>query len=63
MKKTLLAAAVAIVSLGGCIAVPVSDGYGYAPGYYAPYYGAPAASFSFGYHGHRHWGHRHRHWR
>ncbi len=71
MKKTLLAAAVAIVSLGGCIAVPVSDGYGYgyAPGYYAP----PAASFSFGIHGRGHgygrggygrgYGPRYRHWR
>jgi hypothetical protein len=46
MMKTLLAAAAAIVSLGGCVAVPVYEpapAYGY--GYYAP----PAATFSFGY--------------
>src|SRR4026209_2525724 len=63
MKKTLLAAAVAIVALGGCIAVPVYDpapGYGYAPGCYAP----PAASFSFGYSNHHgHGGYPRRHWR
>ena len=49
MKKTLLAALVAVATLGGCVAVPYSPGgygYGYDYDYYAP---APAATFSFGY--------------
>ena len=68
MKRSLIVAALAVLSLGGCIAVPVYDG---GPGYGSSYYGPPAAAFSFGYtyhdgprHGHRrhgghHRGHRH----
>jgi hypothetical protein len=63
MRKSLLVAALGLLALGGCVAVPVYDAY---PGYGYDYYGAPAATFSFGYYhsdgGHRH-GHRHRHWR
>ena len=67
MKRTFLIAALAALGLGGCVAVPVNDGYGYDY-YYAPY-APPAATFSFGYfyhdsdRGHR-GGHRqHRHYR
>jgi hypothetical protein len=63
MKKSLLVAVLALLGLGGCVAVPVYDsglGYGY------DYYGPPAATFSFGYSyrdgGYRH-GPRHRHYR
>lgn len=67
MKRSVLVAALALLGLGGCVAVPVYDaGAGY--GYDSAYYGPPAATFSFGYfyhdgdrrHGHRH-RHRHRH--
>ena len=62
MKRGLIALALAVLALGGCVAVPVYDG---GPGY--GYYGPPAATFNFGYsyhdgghrYGHRH-GHRHR---
>ncbi len=63
MKRSLVIAALAVLSLGGCVAVPVYDGgsgYGYG---YDTYYAPPAASISFGYFhggGHRH-GQRHRH--
>jgi hypothetical protein len=65
MKKNLLVAALALVGLGGCVAVPVYDaGAGYGYGY--DYYGPPAATFSFGYTyrdgGYRQ-GHPHRHYR
>jgi len=61
MKKSLLVAALALLGLGGCVAVPVYDsGYGY--GY--DYYGPPAATFSFGYfHSDVDRGDRHRHYR
>jgi hypothetical protein len=62
MRKSLLVAALGLLALGGCVAVPVYDGGFPAYGYY----GAPAATFSFGYYhsdgGYRH-GYRHRHWR
>jgi hypothetical protein len=69
MKRSLIVAALAVLSLGGCVAVPVYDGGG--PGYGYGYYGPPAASISFGYtyhdgpgYGHRPRHHRgHRHWR
>ncbi|MPZ44971.1 MAG: hypothetical protein GEV05_16530 [Betaproteobacteria bacterium] len=61
MKKSLLVAALALLGLGGCVAVPAYDS---GPGYGYDYYGPPAATFSFGYfhsdRGHRH-GNRHRH--
>ena len=61
MKKALLAA-VAVLALGGCVAVPVYDG-GYGYGY--DYYSAPRATFSFGYYDYDGpgYGHRHRHYR
>lgn len=64
MKKALLVAIVAVLSLGGCVAVPAysTGGYGYDYDYYYP---APAATFSFGfydYDGPR-FGHRQRHHR
>jgi hypothetical protein len=63
MKRSLLVAAVALLGLGGCVAVPVYDsGAGYGYDYYAP----PAATFSFGYFYHDRGdrrGHRHRHHR
>jgi hypothetical protein len=61
MKKSLLVAALALLGLGGCVAVPAYDsGYGYGYGY--DYYGPPAATFSFGYvYSDRDSGHRHRH--
>jgi hypothetical protein len=48
MVKKLILASAAMLALGGCVAVPV---YESAPagGYYGSYYGAPAATFSFGY--------------
>ncbi|HKA43028.1 MAG TPA: hypothetical protein VKF40_13655 [Burkholderiales bacterium] len=54
--KSWIAAALGIVFLAGCVAVPVYDAAP-APGYY---YGAPPVSFSFGYsyrggYGYRHW--------
>jgi hypothetical protein len=66
MKRSLIAAVLAMLALGGCVAVPVYDG---GPGYGYGYYGPPAATFNFGYtyhdgghrHGYRHRGHRH--WR
>jgi hypothetical protein len=65
MKRSLILAALALLTLGGCVAVPVYDGgYGYGPGY--GYYGPPAATFSFGYTYHDGPGYRHRgyrHWR
>jgi hypothetical protein len=65
MKKSLLIAALALLALGGCVAVPVYDS---GPGYGYDYYGPPAATFSFGYvyrdgdrwHGPRHRNYRHR---
>ena len=56
--KRLIAAAVGIASLAGCVAVPVYEPAA-APGYY---YGAPPVSFSFGYSNYG-GGYRHRHWR
>ena len=53
MKK-LIVAAVALVGLGGCVAVPApypSEAY---------YYPAPVVGFGF-YGGHGHHGHHHRH--
>ena len=62
MKRSLIVAALAVLALGGCVAVPVYDG---GAGYGYNYYGPPAATFNFGYtyhdgprYGHRHRGHR-----
>ena len=65
MKKTLIAAAAALIALSGCVAVPVYDGgYGYG-GYGYDYYSAPRATFSFGYYDYDgpRYGHRQRHFR
>ena len=50
MMKTLLVAAAAVMSLAGCVAVPVYSEPAPAYGYYAPpaVY-APPVSFSFGF--------------
>jgi hypothetical protein len=55
MMKTLLVAAVAVVSLAGCVAVPVYSEPAPAYGYYAPpvVYAPPVATFSFGYNSYR----------
>ena len=67
MKRSLIVAALAVLGLGGCVAVPVYDG-GPGYGYSGPAYYGPPVSFSFGYtyqdgpgRGYRHRGHRH--WR
>jgi hypothetical protein len=59
--KLWIAVVAAVISLSGCVAVPVAEPYpAYGPGYY---YGPPA-TFSFGYNYYGGGGHRHhRHWR
>ena len=53
MTKNLLLMLAAVFALAGCVAVPV---YESPPPAYGYYYGAPAASVTFGYYGQ---GHRH----
>ncbi len=53
MMKTLLVAAVAVVSLAGCVAVPVYSEPAPAYGYYPPpVVYAPPVSFAFGFSSH-----------
>ena len=57
--KSAIAAVLLAVTLSACVAVPYEPAPAY--GYYGPapyYYGPPAATFSFGYHSHRHRWHR-----
>ena len=61
--KRLIVAAIAVLGLAGCIAVP----YGGDPYYGGPaYYSAPVVSFGVyggpGYHRHGHHHHRHGRW-
>lgn len=49
MTKKLLLICTAALGLSGCVAVPVYDAQ---PAY--GYYGAPAATVTFGYYGHGH---------
>ena len=62
--KSAIGTVLLALSLAGCVAVPYEPVPAY--GYYVPgpyYYGAPAATFHFGYHyrgGNRHHRHRHR---
>jgi hypothetical protein len=58
--KSLMVAAVAVLGLGGCIAVP-GPYYSAEPYYYpAPAVGVYAVPV---YRGSPYWGYRHRHWR
>jgi hypothetical protein len=72
MKGRLLVAALGLLGLSGCVAVPVYDaGAGYGYDSYGYYSAPPAATFSFGYYyfdddrrdGRRHRHYRHRHYR
>ena len=72
MRKTLVAAAAAIASLAGCVAVPYEPGAAYPSqypsyGYYyapvAPAVVAPSVSLGYTYNSRGYYGHRYRGWR